>query len=251
MTAHFVPFPSKASAIHQYNQPVEEIFRLNEQNERRRSLNGVWHFKWYKNPSACNDQEILHTDVHFSERDRINVPGSWELQGYDAPIYTDVRYPFPANPPFVPGDYNPVGVYQRDFTVPADWKDLDIYIDFEGVESAFYCWLNGSLVGYSEDSRLPAHFNITRLLRKGNNRLVVKVFRYSDGSYLEGQDYWRYSGIERNVYVYARPKSHVEDFRLTAGLTNDYKDGDFKVDFLIHQPRKGFSIDVSILEKGT
>lgn len=251
MTAHFVPFPSEASAIHQYNQPVEEIFRLNEQNERRRSLNGVWHFKWYKNPSACNDQEILHTDVHFSEQDRINVPGSWELQGYDAPIYTDVRYPFPANPPFVPGDYNPVGVYQRDFTVPADWKDLDIYIDFEGVESAFYCWLNGSLVGYSEDSRLPAHFNITRLLREGNNRLVVKVFRYSDGSYLEGQDYWRYSGIERNVYVYARPKSHVEDFRLTAGLTNDYKDGDFKVDFLIHQPRKGFSIDVSILEKGT
>lgn len=105
----------------------------------------------------------------------IQVPGSWELQGFDSPIYTDVAYPFPANPPHVPTDYNPVGAYIREFTVPAHWKGMDIFLDFEGVESAFYCWVNGELAGYSEDSRLPAHFNITPFLKAGKNKLAVKV----------------------------------------------------------------------------
>ena len=105
----------------------------------------------------------------------------------------------------------------------AHWKGMDIFLDFEGVESAFYCWVNGELAGYSEDSRLPAHFNITPFLKAGKNKLAVKVFRYSDGSYLEDQDYWKYSGIERDVYLYARPQSRVQDFKLVAGLTNGYK----------------------------
>ena len=180
----------------------------------------------------------------------IQVPGSWELQGFDSPIYTDVAYPFPANPPHVPTDYNPVGAYVREFTVPAHWKGMDIFLDFEGVESAFYCWVNGKLAGYSEDSRLPAHFNITPFLKAGKNKLAVKVFRYSDGSYLEDQDYWKYSGIERDVYLYARPQSRVQDFKLVAGLTNGYKDGDFNLNITLHKPHPGGIVEVKIMDKG-
>ncbi len=248
MQAHFIPFISEKAAIEQSKKPLSEIFVLNKKNERRISLDGVWDFKWFKNPSECNDSEFLESAVASSGWKKINVPGSWELQGFDAPIYTDVRYPFPANPPFVPEDYNPVGVYHRSFTIPAEWRTMDVFIDFEGVESAFYCWLNGKLVGYSEDSRLPAHFNISHLLKKGENSLVVKVFRYSDGSYLEDQDYWKYSGIERSVYVYALPKSRVKDFTLRSPLCNGYKDGLFETDLFLHHPQKGHSVEVTLMD---
>ena len=127
---------------------------------------------------------------------------------------------------------------------------MDIFLDFEGVESAFYCWVNGELAGYSEDSRLPAHFNITPFLKAGKNKLAVKVFRYSDGSYLEDQDYWKYSGIERDVYLYARPQSRVQDFKLVAGLTNGYKDGDFNLDITLHKPHLGGIVEVKVMDKG-
>ncbi len=248
ITAHFIPFKSEKSVINQLNKPISEIFRLNEQGERRFSLQGEWYFKFHKNPSECADNYFLSSGNGFSDWKKINVPGSWELQGFDAPIYTDEEYPFPANPPFVPADYNPVGVYQRFFATPEKWEDMDIYINFEGVESAFYFWLNGVFVGYSEDSRLPAHFNISKYLKSGKNSLMVKVFRYSDASYLEGQDYWRYSGIERDVYVYARPKSRVKDFKLKSSLTNKYKDGKFDLDLMIRNPQKGYSVDVTVLD---
>lgn len=249
MHAYFVPFISEDAAIEQNRKPIPECFNLNEKNERRIQLDGKWNFRWYINPDSCND-DFLTPSYSFDSWKKINVPGSWELQGFDAPIYTDVRYPFPANPPYVPEDYNPVGVYQRNFSMPDDWSGMDVFIDFEGAESAFYCWLNGKLIGYSEDSRLPAHFNITNLLRKGNNNLVVKVFRYSDGSYLEDQDYWKYSGIERSVYVYARPKNRISDFHVETLLTNDYKDGMLNLDLQVHQPRKGQIIHVSLLGDG-
>lgn len=127
---------------------------------------------------------------------------------------------------------------------------MDIFLDFEGVESAFYCWVNGKLAGYSEDSRLPAHFNITPFLKAGKNKLAVKVFRYSDGSYLEDQDYWKYSGIERDVYLYARPQSRVQDFKLVAGLTNGYKDGDFNLNITLHKPHPGGTVEVKVMNKG-
>lgn len=248
MYAHFIPYKSEKFAITQYNRPIGEIFALDAQKERRICLDGVWDFILYKNPSECDDNQILASDANISGWNKISVPGSWELQGFDKPIYTDESYPFPANPPFVPDDYNPVGVYQRNFSIPEDWDGMDTYIDFEGVESAFYCWLNGKLIGYSEDSRLPAHFNITPLLKKGENKLIVKVFRYSDGSYLEGQDFWRYSGIERSVYVYARPKHRVKDFTLVAGLCNNYKDGNLNVDLILHNPQEGNSLKVTLFD---
>ena len=247
MTAHFLPFINEQAALAQQALPDTERFQVNSAAERRISLNGTWKFLYSKNNDACPDN-FQEPEYNTKKWKDIKVPGSWELQGYDAPIYTDTRYPFPANPPFVPADYNPIGAYVREFNVPEDWKGMDIYLDFEGVESAFFCWVNGKFVGYSEDSRLPAHFNVTRLLKKGKNKLAVKVFRYSDGSYLEGQDYWKYSGIERDVYLYARPASRVKDFKLTAGLANDYQNGDFDLEVILNQPQKGQRVEVKVLD---
>jgi len=227
------------------NLPAGKRYVVNPAVERRISLDGKWKFKYFRNDSLCPK------DIHKSDLRKaswIEVPGSWELQGFDAPIYTDTRYPFPANPPFVPADYNPVGVYSRSFKLPASWKGNDIFIDFEGVESAYYVWLNGKFVGYAEDSRLPSRFKINSQLKPGDNRLTVKVYRYSDGSYLEGQDYWKYSGIERSVYICARPKSRVRDFRLEAPLVNRYKDGSFSLTLDVENPAAGQKVCVKVLD---
>ena len=247
MTAHFLPFVSEKAALAQQALSDVERFAVNPATERRVSLNGTWKFLYSKNNDEC-PADFYKPGYNIRKWKDIKVPGSWELQGFDAPIYTDTRYPFPANPPYVPTDYNPVGAYVHEFSVPQGWDGMDIFLDFEGVESAFYCWLNGELVGYSEDSRLPAHFNVTKYLKKGKNKLAVKVFRYSDGSYLEGQDYWKYSGIERDVYLYARPQSRVKDFKMTAELVNGYQDGDFDLDVFLNRPQKGQRVEVKILD---
>lgn len=246
MTAHYLPFTSENGALAQLKMDDARRFQLNTQNERRRSLDGVWKFKLVKNPSLALT-DFFKTSYNVSDWQNINVPGSWELQGFDAPIYTDVTYPFKANPPFVPQDYNPVGHYVHEFTVPENWKGMDVIMDFEGVESAFYLWINGKMVGYSEDSRLPAHFNISKFLKKGRNRLAMKVFRFSDGSYLEDQDYWKYSGIERNVFIQARPKSRMNDYVLGNKLINQYKDGNFTLDVNMLNPQKGQKVEVKVL----
>ena len=246
MTAHFTPYLNEKVGLEQLSKPAVDRFKIDSRVERRLSLNGIWKFKWGKNPSVA-PADFYKSSFNFSDWSDIKVPGSWEIQGFDIPIYTDVSYPFPPNPPFVPTDYNPVGSYLHEFSIPSEWKDMDIFIDFEGVESAFYFWINGKQVGYSEDSRLPAHFNITSYVEE-TNRLAVQVFRYSDGSYLEDQDYWKYSGIERDVYIYARPKSRISDFSLRAGLTNNYKDGDFKLTLDLINPKQGYKAEVKIKE---
>lgn len=248
--AHFVPYTNEANALAQQALPTSKRFEINKTAERRISLNGTWKFNYSKN-NATSPADFHKPGYNTGRWDNIKVPGSWELQGFDSPIYTDVDYPFPANPPFVPTDYNPVGSYVREFTVPENWDGMDIFLDFEGVESAFYCWVNGELAGYSEDSRLPAHFNIGKLLKKGKNKLALKVFRYSDGSYLECQDFWRYSGIERDVYLYARPSSRVKDFKLTAGLVNRYKDGDFNLEVALNKPKQGETVEVKVIDNGS
>ena len=249
MYAHFIPFTNEANALKQRSLPADVRFDVNPATERRVSLDGTWKFLFAKNNDLC-PKDFHKPGYNTRKWSKIQVPGSWELQGFDAPIYTDTRYPFPANPPYVPTDYNPVGAYIREFTVPNGWEGMDIFLDFEGVESAYYVWVNGELAGYAEDSRLPSHFNVTKLLKKGSNKLAVKVFRYSDGSYLEGQDYWKYSGIERDVYLYARPQSRIRDFRMTAELVNDYKDGELDLDILLHQPKVGETVEVKVLDKG-
>ncbi len=236
MHAYFVPNSSRDAA-------------LKNTNDRRASLNGIWKFCYSKNPSS-RPATFFKKNFDTSSWKTITVPGSWELQGFDIPIYTDVQYPFPARPPFVPTDYNPVGSYLREFTVPQNWNGDDIMLHFDGVESAFYCWVNGVRVGYSEDSRLPAEFNITKYLKKGTNTLAVEVYRYSDGSYLENQDYWRYSGIERNVWLVARPKVRIQDFEIKAKLSNNFKDGDFSLALILNPERfeKGTSAQVELFD---
>ncbi len=248
MHSHFVPFKTESDALEQARLEAPECFAVDTRTQRRVDLGGTWKFLYSRNPESCPEgfEKPGYSTRRWAD---IVVPGSWELQGFDAPIYTDVAYPFaPVNPPFVPQDYNPVGAYVREFEVPADWNGMDIFLDFEGVESAFYCWVNGQAAGYAEDSRLPSRFNVTPYLKKGKNRLAVKVFRFSDGSYLEDQDYWKYSGIERDVYLYARPRSRVEDFKLTAPLVNGYRDGRFDLEVTVNEPVEGQTVEIKVLD---
>lgn len=246
MTAHFTPYISEKAALDHFKLDDMARFAVAPSIERRVSLDGTWKFHYSRNPATVPSG--FHDDGYdVSNWSQILVPGSWELQGFDAPIYTDVSYPFPPNPPYVPQNYNPVGDYVRDFTVPEGWQGDDIFLDFEGVESAYALWVNGHFAGYGEDSRLPSLYNITRWLRPGNNRLAVRVIRFSDGSYLEDQDYWKYSGIERHVYLQARPRTRVTDFILAAGLTDGYCNGVVDLTLSLHGVVKGWTTRVTLL----
>jgi len=187
-------------------------------------LNGNWDFKWSANPSAV-PKGFYKPEFDISDWDKLPVPSNWQMHGYDYPIYTNIEYPFPKNPPFVPQDDNPTGAYRTNFTVPADWDGQQVFIHFGGVNSGFYLYINGEEVGYSEGSKTAAEFNITKYLQAGENVLAAKVIRHTDGSYLEDQDFWRVSGIERDVYLHTAPNTHVRDFFAKTSLTNDYQDG--------------------------
>ena len=181
-----------------------------------RLLNGQWQFSYWPSPRAVpNGIECDGFDA--SDWDSITVPGNWQRQGYGRPQYVNVIYPYPVDPPFVPDD-NPVGVYKKAFTLPDFWDDRQVFLHFEGVDSAFTVWLNGQDIGYSQGSHLPSEFNLTAHLRPGANTLTVQVYQWSDGSYLEDQDQWRLSGIFRDVSLIARPPVFVRDVRLRTTL---------------------------------
>ncbi|MBS7654491.1 DUF4981 domain-containing protein [Candidatus Bathyarchaeota archaeon] len=192
------------------------------------TLNGEWKFKLYENPNLV-PEGFYAPDYDAESWDVILVPSNWQMYGYDKPIYVNVRYPFHADPPRVPHDWNPNGIYRRTFTIPNDWFGKQVFLVFDGVDSAFYVWINGQMVGYSEDSRLPAEFNITRYIKPGENTLAVKVLRWSDGSYLEDQDMFRLSGIYRDVYLYCTPNIHIRDFFVRTIFDGNYQDATLKV----------------------
>ncbi len=199
------------------------------QSSYYKSLNGQWKFNWVRKP-ADRPMEFFKTDYDDSEWKNIAVPGNWQREGYDIPVYVNIQYPFTPNPPFVDHAWDPVGSYRTEFEAGTGWKEKETFLVFDGVESAFYVWLNGELVGYSEDSRLPAEFDISRFLRDGKNILAVQVYRWSDGSYLEDQDFWRLSGIYRNVYLMSAPKVHIRDFAVRTDLDARYTDAVLRVD---------------------
>jgi len=219
-----MPFPDEKTALsgRRENSP---FFR---------SLNGKWRFRWVPNPA---ERPVGFHEPAFdvSGWDEIPVPANWQLHGYGVPISTNIKHPFKVDPPRVtsdpPRDFtsyamrNPVGSYRRTFTIPAAWSGREIFLHFEGVKSAFYLWVNGRRVGYSQGSMTPAEFRITPYLKKGTNVLAAEVYRWCDGSYLEDQDMWRLSGIYRDVFLFSTPKLHLRDFFANAGLVNDYKDG--------------------------
>jgi beta-galactosidase len=185
------------------------------------TLNGSWKFK-YHSSIKCVEDGFYNEAADVSDWDNLIVPSCWQVKGYEKCHYTNVNYPFPCDPPYVPNE-NPVGLYVREFNVADRWDDKSKYLVFEGVNSCFYLWVNGSFVGYSQGSRIPAEFDISSYVRTGKNKIAVMVLKWCDGSYLEDQDLWRFSGIFRDVYLLARDKNHVRDVFNKQYLSEDFK----------------------------
>ena len=198
------------------------------------TLNGNWKFFWVKNADA-RPTDFWKVDFNDKGWDDLQVPAVWELNGYGDPIYLNVGYAwrnqFTNNPPYVPVENNHVGSYRREIVVPADWKGKDIIAHFGAVSSNMYLWVNGKYVGYSEDSKLEAEFDLTSYLKPGQKNVIAfQVFRWCDGSYLEDQDFFRYTGVARDCYLYTRNKNRIDDIRVTPDLDSEYKNGSLAVE---------------------
>ncbi|MGV8814512.1 MAG: glycoside hydrolase family 2 TIM barrel-domain containing protein [Gelidibacter sp.] len=235
MDAHasFTSFTSEKDALK--NTP--EFYQL---------LDGIWKFNWVRNP-ADRPTTFMNPNEDVSGWDDLKVPSNWEVEGYGIPIYVNHQYEFsdykamvaddmklvdgiyPANPGKVPNEYNPVGTYVRDFNIDNSWDGKEIFLQIGAMKSGGFVWLNGKYVGYSQGSKLPAEFNITAAAQPGKNKIAIQIFRWTDGSYLECQDFWRISGIERSVYVYAQPKVRIQDYEVVSILDGAYKDGVFEL----------------------
>ena len=219
-----------AHSDHRYYETIREAEWLGEMPWRR-SLNGSWKFSYAHNAKE-RQADFYKMDVSCRGWDDIEVPGHIQLQGYGQPQYVNTMYPWDGveflRPPMISEDHNPVGSYVKYFDVPAGWQQRPLYISFQGVESAFYVWLNGEFVGYSEDSFTPSEFDLTPYLAEGENKLAVEVYQRSTGSWLEDQDFWRFSGIFRDVYLYTVPDVHVQDLHVQTDLDETYELGTLK-----------------------
>jgi beta-galactosidase len=219
-----------------------------------KSLNGKWKFNWVNKP-ADRPVDFYKPDFSTNKWNQIPVPSNWQMHGYGIPIYLNIRYPRSINTKKIPSishDYNPVGSYRTEFTIPDEWDGREVFIHFNGVKSAFYIWLNGESIGYSQGSMTPAEFNITKYLRKGKNVLAVEVYRWSDGSYLEDQDMWRLSGIYRDVYLFSAPKVHIRDFYVYNTFDDNYKNAELKFRIKIRNYNsnkiKNYIVKISLLD---
>ncbi|HEU6448826.1 MAG TPA: glycoside hydrolase family 2 TIM barrel-domain containing protein [Verrucomicrobiae bacterium] len=222
--ATFLPFPSVAGALN--GRFTNSPFYF--------SLNGQWKFHWSPKPETrpTNFFQATFDDSNWSN---IDVPSNWQMRGFGTPIYLGSGYPFKIDPPRVTDEppknwtafaaRNPVGSYRKIFALPENWDTRRVFIHFDGVDSAFYLWINGTRVGFSKGSRTPAEFDITDFVRAGQNQIAVEVYRWSDGSYLEDQDMWRMSGIYRGVYLYSTAAARIRDFAVRADLDSNYRDG--------------------------
>ncbi|WP_248926902.1 glycoside hydrolase family 2 TIM barrel-domain containing protein [Paenibacillus hamazuiensis] len=209
--AYYIPYADAASADS----------RKRSRSPFYRTLNGTWKFRYFASVKLA-EEGFYEEQADVSGWDDLLVPSCWQTKGYDQLHYTNVNYPIPCDPPFVP-DENPAGLYVKEFNVSKGWEAKDKYIVFEGVNSCFYLWVNGAFVGYSQGSRVPAEFNVSTHLKSGKNRIAVMVLKWCDGTYLEDQDLWRFSGIFRDVYLLARDKAHVRDIYNKQELSDDYR----------------------------
>lgn len=222
----------KAYSDHRYYRTMEEALKSDEM-DMRYSLNGMWKFNYAVRPD-CRPEHFYAADFSSDGWDDIEVPGHIQLQGYGQIQYVNTQYPWDGlnelRPPALPEDNNAVGSYIRTFHLPAGWGNSPVYISFQGVESAFYVWLNGHFVGYGEDSFTPSDFDLTPFLQEGENKLAVEVYQRSTGSWLEDQDFWRFSGIFREVYLYTVPAAHIRDVRVRTDLDASYSKGTLQLD---------------------
>lgn len=257
--------PMRAQAFAFENRALAQN-RAKEKSQYFISLNGTWKFNWVKDPRK-RPLDFYKTDYNDSQWDNFKVPANWEVNGYGTPIYVNHPYEFTGkrltgarmNPPYdIPVDDNPVGSYRKKINIPASWKDRQVFISLGAVKSCFFIWVNGKKVGYSEDSKLAAEFDITKYVSPGENTIALQVYRWSDASYLECQDMWRISGIERDVYLYATPKLDVRDFKTTATLDKTYKNGLLDIDLTVdnykidqrtnHSKPDGFLVELDLVD---
>ena len=211
----------------------EEAAKADKENSSNfMTLNGIWKFNWVKNADA-RPTDFYRTDYNDKGWGQMKVPGVWEMNGYGDPIYVNVGYArrsqYKNNPPYVPIETNHVGSYRKEIIIPAEWSGKEIFAHFGSVTSNMYLWVNGKYVGYSEDSKLEAEFYLTKYLKPGKNLIAFQVFRWCDGTYLEDQDFFRYSGVGRNCYLYSRNKKYIQDIRVTPDLDSNYTNGTLNV----------------------
>jgi len=211
------------------------------------SLDGNWKFSWAPSP-AERVVNFYDPDFDVSGWKEIPVPSNWERQGYGKPHYVNVDYVFPANEPVVPEQDNPVGSYRRQFVIPESWHGREIFLRFGSANSGLYVWINGEFLGYSEDSKLPAEFNITSLVRPGENVIAAEVYQWTSGSYLEDQDFWSLSGIERSVELFAQPAVHVRDYFAKTSLDDHMRDGILDLEVQVAGELDGASLHFSVLD---
>lgn len=225
--AHFLTFPSKEKALLNNNRYTHAF----------KNLNGVWKFMFLDAPEY-SPEGFFNSDFDVTKMDDITVPGNWQLQGYGKMHYSDLWYNFPINPPYVPTE-NPTGIYKRTFFVEESYRDKKIIIRFCGVDSAYHLWINGKEVGYSKVARNESEFDITDLIRVGEeNDVTVRVYQWSDGTYLEDQDMWWESGIFRDVELIGVPKDGINDYKVIADLDDEYKNGIFKVEAFLRTTKE-------------
>lgn len=230
-----------AHSSHRFYEKREEILEK-PLGSARQSLNGQWAFSYAENPGS-RDQDFYKMEKGTEGYGTIEVPGHIQLQGYDRCQYVNTQYPWDGReelrPPHIPEKDNPVGSYVRYFKLEKELLGKRIFLSFQGVETAFYVWLNGSFVGYSEDTFTPSEFEVTEFLSDGENKLAVEVYKRSSASWIEDQDFWRFSGIFREVYLYGVPSLHVRDLEVMAGLTENLKEGDLKVSVKLLEKSQG------------
>jgi len=240
--ATMISFPDRSSAL----------AGVKEKSPNYLSLDEVWKFMFSKTPEE-RPYWFFKDDFDTRGWDDTPVPSNWQMKGYDPPIYSNIPYPFKADPPKIPHEINTVGSYKRFFEIPSGWDGKEVFLQFGAVSSFFYVWVNEQLVGFSKDSKTPAEFDITKYIRKGENSLAVEVYRWCDGSYLEDQDFWRMSGIQRTTFLHARPKAYIGDFFAKGDLENNYTDGKLDIDVAIaskSEDKNEYEVEASLFDKG-
>nr|MBR2110168.1 beta-galactosidase [Alistipes sp.] len=214
-------------------------------------ISGEWRFNWTKTP-AERPEGFWAEEYDDSKWTTIKVPGNWEVEGFGVPIYTNVTYPYPMNPPYIPHDDNPTGCYRHTFTLPSEWNGRDVILHFESGLAAMHLWLNGHKVGYSEGTKTAVEFDITPYIKAGDNTLAIEGYRWSDGSYLEDQDFWRLSGFDRKVKVYSVAKTRIADMFVVGDLDKSYRNGLYNATVTIaNNNDKAFngSVELQLLDK--